>query len=168
MELHLKDRYGNVVGTALFDARDESLVLPHRWWLMRVKRKNAICGYYPLTRIHGRSVLMSRLIMGEPIGLMVDHRDGNGLNNQRDNLRVATRAENARNRVATKKSKTGEKCIYREGKLFRLLIVTHPYRTRKESGYKKPYSKYFKSLPEAVAHRDEVLPALHGSFARSR
>lgn len=43
-----------------------------------------------------RTVLMHRLIMGEPKGLTVDHRDGNGLNNVRSNLSLCTLAENAR------------------------------------------------------------------------
>lgn len=47
----------------------------------------------------GKLITMHRIIMGETCrGLDVDHIDGNGLNNQRENLRVCTRAENVRNR----------------------------------------------------------------------
>lgn len=47
----------------------------------------------------GKGVKMHRLIMGltDP-KMFVDHRDQNGLNNQRDNLRIATRSQNAANR----------------------------------------------------------------------
>lgn len=47
--------------------------------------------------VDGRKVLLHRLIMGEPEGLPVDHRDGDGLNNSRGNLRACTHSENRLN-----------------------------------------------------------------------
>lgn len=52
---------------------------------------------YAMTRIDGKTVYMHRLILSAPKGLEVDHIDGDSLNNQRNNLRLATRRENARN-----------------------------------------------------------------------
>jgi len=51
---------------------------------------------------------MHRLILGitDP-KIETDHRDGNGLNNQRHNLRIATHAENARNRALRKDNTSG-------------------------------------------------------------
>ena len=43
-------------------------------------------------------VSMHREIMGQPKGLIVDHRNRNGLDNRRDNLRFATQSQNACNR----------------------------------------------------------------------
>ncbi|MBU0846652.1 HNH endonuclease [Patescibacteria group bacterium] len=44
------------------------------------------------------TVLMHRQIMGAWSGQRVDHRDGNGLNNQRKNLRFCTSTQNHANR----------------------------------------------------------------------
>lgn len=41
---------------------------------------------------------MHRAILDPPRGVLVDHVDGNGLNNCRANLRTCTYAENSRNR----------------------------------------------------------------------
>jgi len=46
-----------------------------------------------------RTVLMHRLILNARAGMQVDHRDGDGLNNQRFNLREATQTQNARNQT---------------------------------------------------------------------
>lgn len=42
-------------------------------------------------------IRMHRLIMSDPEDMQIDHRDHNGLNNVRANLRVATRSQNAFN-----------------------------------------------------------------------
>jgi hypothetical protein len=53
---------------------------------------------------------MHRLIMGFP-SLDVDHKDGNGLNNQRDNLRIGTRSQNAVNRGPDQRNSSGFKGV---------------------------------------------------------
>lgn len=51
-------------------------------------------------RKHKRAITMHREILGvsDP-GVFVDHIDGDGLNNQRSNLRIATRGQNQANRI---------------------------------------------------------------------
>lgn len=56
-----------------------------------------------------RIIAMHRVIMNTPKGLVVDHIDGNGLNNQRNNLRVCTISQNNQNR--TKKKLTTTSCF---------------------------------------------------------
>lgn len=48
---------------------------------------------------HGkqRTVFMHRVILGAPEGIEGDHIDGDGLNNRRSNLRLATRSQNGQN-----------------------------------------------------------------------
>jgi hypothetical protein len=47
---------------------------------------------------HRKTVYMHRLILSAKDGFVVDHIDGNGLNNTRQNLREVTPAENQANR----------------------------------------------------------------------
>lgn len=54
---------------------------------------------YAKTVLDGKQVYMHRLIMGNPEGMVVDHLDRNGLNNQRSNLEIVTSLENLRRSV---------------------------------------------------------------------
>jgi hypothetical protein len=57
-------------------------------------------------------VRMHRVIMGMPVNKEVDHKDGDGLNNQRDNLRVCTHSQNLSNRGKDKDNTSGYKGVW--------------------------------------------------------
>ena len=54
--------------------------------------------YYARTNTGGKQKFMHRIIMGDPKDLVIDHIEGNGLDNRKSNLRAVTDKENSRNR----------------------------------------------------------------------
>lgn len=87
---------GHVV---LVDDRDLERVLLRKWHLHR-DRRHLYAVHRPC--FGGRAVgrlLMHRFILNAPAHLVVDHMNGNGLDNRRENIRLCSRNENARNRV---------------------------------------------------------------------
>lgn len=55
--------------------------------------------------------VMSRFIISVASHLLVDHKDHNTHNNQKDNLRPATRSQNGGNRLKNRNNKTGFKGV---------------------------------------------------------
>lgn len=75
---------------AEIDDADFEEVSKHRWTATRRRDKLYVRG-----SVDGRDVLLHRFLMGEPVGLCVDHRDGDTLNNRRSsNLRICTKGQN--------------------------------------------------------------------------
>lgn len=85
--------------TARVDNDDYEFVLSFGLWTARVKRATDL--WYAV-RNEARYLYMHCVIKdviedhGIPAGMVVDHLDGDGLNNQRANLQIVTVAENAR------------------------------------------------------------------------
>lgn len=82
-------------GIVEIDNADLAMVTGHQWSVTHHPKSEL---QYASTYIDGVAVLMHRLLLSVSSELCVDHRDGNGLNNQRSNLRIATHANNMRNR----------------------------------------------------------------------
>lgn len=87
---------------ALVDDEDYELVAAHSWWVLEFERKGRKAGPYAYTKVRrddGRQtwLYMHNLIMGRK---WIDHIDHGGLNNQRHNLRAASRAQNQHNQQA--------------------------------------------------------------------
>jgi HNH endonuclease len=57
-------------------------------------------------------VFMHREILQAPAGLEVDHRDGDGLNNRRSNIRLATVQQNSFNKGPMKSNTSGYKGVF--------------------------------------------------------
>lgn len=87
----------------IVDDDDVSRILKFasKWQLLRARTSY----YASIARvISGKRIrlLMHRLILNAPDNMTVDHVDGNGLNNQKTNLRLATKAQNLSNRKANR------------------------------------------------------------------
>jgi hypothetical protein len=97
---------------ALVDDEDFERLAAHRWNAKRGRKAREL---YPRRTVRlgvGRkapqaSILLHREVMGDPPGMLVDHRDGNPLNCQKYNLRVCTRRQNAENITSSKRQKLG-------------------------------------------------------------
>jgi hypothetical protein len=110
MKIKICDKQGNEYDVLVDDA-DYDELSKYNWKPLINKRKKGYThGLYAWRRQlkHekqypcGPYVLMHRQIMGFPNG-MCDHIDGNGLNNQRCNLRLATTSGNSINSKKRKK-----------------------------------------------------------------
>ncbi len=89
--MDLYDCYGNVVATTVFDAEDIPKVQYTKW-------KLSGSGYVMNTpKFKGGNKHFSRTILGTDN--FVDHRDNNPLNNRKQNLREATKSQNAMNQM---------------------------------------------------------------------
>jgi hypothetical protein len=90
---------------ALIDTSDYLSINSHRWYASEHKvglSNYVLCG---ITLQSGKRGILSihRLLTNAPLGLVVDHINGNGLDNRRENLRVVTHRENMQN-IHTPKS----------------------------------------------------------------
>jgi hypothetical protein len=92
--------------TAIIDASSYDFLMQWKW--CAASRRGTFYAIANIPESDGSrfSQLMHRLIMGNPEYSFVDHIDGNGLNNCRNNLRLATPLENARNRGPYSKQTT--------------------------------------------------------------
>jgi len=128
---------------ALVSEEDYDNLSKYNWYA--VKNKNTYYAY------RGKNIAMHREITNCPSGCVVDHKDGNGLNNSRDNLRVCSVAENNRNNT-TSKNKNGYKGIYANGKGWAVKL-----------GGK--YIGQFKTQELAAKAYDEAAKKEYGDFA---
>lgn len=80
----------------LYDEADAHLVESRSW----CRYAPPMGGHYVRARIDGAYRSLHRWLMGEPVGMDIDHINGNGLDNRRANLRVATHSQNMRNQRA--------------------------------------------------------------------
>jgi hypothetical protein len=102
--------YGKVAAgrVALVDDEDYEVVMRHRWNVYeRIRPNGSHVGPYATTSVPRddgqgriRIVQMHQLLM--PGVRQVDHEDGDGLNNQRSNLRPATNVQNHANERKTR------------------------------------------------------------------
>jgi hypothetical protein len=128
-------------------------------WLSQFKwhvRKSST--WYAYRAPHfGVWIAMHREIMNCPDGMMVDHADGNGLNNCRSNLRICTRAQNNWNckRLATATNKYRGVCKFRN-KFCAYITV---------NGKQHHLGLFDDELEAAMVYNTAAIE-LHGQFAR--
>lgn len=144
---------------ALVDDEDFELLSKYSWCASKTKSTYYAMAYAVNSEGKRTTVMMHRIIMdvtGRKI--WVDHRDHDGLNNQRNNLRIATISQNSSNRSSKKnsaskflgvgwsqKAKKWQVAIYKDGK--------------------HKYIGLFESEEGAALAYNNAAKELHGEFA---
>jgi hypothetical protein len=88
---------------ALVDDEDFEHVSAFKWRAVK-----GVETFYAHTKIDGRSIGMHRLLTGPLATEVVDHENGNGLDNRRSNLRPCLHKHNTRNRRKMKGATTSK------------------------------------------------------------
>lgn len=106
----------------------------------------------------GRGLLMHRVALGvDDKSILVDHKNGNGLDNQRANLRIASRRQNMMNRRKHRVGSSKYKGVY-WSKTYRRWLATLRFSGR-------CYSKWCDSEAEAAMMYDAFARKHFGEFA---
>lgn len=145
---------GNLV--ALVDAADAEWLSCYRWRAIRIRNT-----WYAVRDGGEKLLYMHRLILDAPDGLVVDHRDGNGLNNTRANLRLATIRENNIN--AAKRAGCSSK--YRGVDWCK---SARAWRARVWVDGRERLVGYFASEEEAAEARAHAARAVYGEYVTRR
>ena len=154
-----KDDYVIVNGKVLFDLDDLELIQSYN---------RHICistGGYAYFTHHGKECFLHRLLMGLPIAydnqtkLIVDHINGNRLDNRRSNLRICKKEMNPINCKTYKNNTSGCKGVTWSKRLNKWQVMLY---CNKQRHYLGIYSDY----DEAVKVRKEAEEKYFGEFKR--
>ncbi len=139
-----------------FDECDAALVASRKWGIVKVKSN-----IYARTKQPGRKgkwIKLHQLLM--PGCRRVDHKDGNGLNNRRTNLRPATHAQNIWNARKLQKATSRFKWVTR----VRDRICSFEASVT-ANGKRLKLGRFHDEVAAALA-ADITALKLHGEFAR--
>jgi hypothetical protein len=137
------DRLSKLV--ALVDDEDYELVQKYSWWPNKTYR-----AIYARTNINGNSTYMHQLVLPNINPLLeTSHKDGNGLNNQKNfNLELITHAQNLANRSKQKNNTSGHKGVSwdKSRKLWLTQLVIKGVKFSKRFSSLEKASDYYKQL----------------------
>lgn len=145
--LTITTKKGDVI---LADAVDYDLLKKYSWCVNKQG--------YAVANINGTVTKMNRYVLGidKCNGKIVDHANGDQLDNRKSNLRFASRTENARNRKPSKNSPYPGVREKSNGK----------YSARITANWKEIYIGTFDTLEEAKGARIHAEEKYHGDFAQ--
>jgi len=145
---------------ALIDDDDFERVSKFKWTsLYNLKNKK----WYARCAVGGRgkqtTVYMHRIILNAPKGLQVDHINGDGLDNQKRNLRFATNAQNHQNQIKPVASKSGFRGVCFDQR-------RNKFYARIQHNRQTTHLGRFQTAIQAARAYDKAAVKLHGEFAR--
>ena len=140
---------------ALVDSADHERIATHAWTAKPADRAGS--RWYAFRTVGSTTIYMHRVVLDAPEGVCVDHINGDGLDNRRCNLRLATASQNNANRACSPAITMLRGVHYTErSDRYRAVIYV--------KGKNKHLGQYRTALEAAVA-RDRAAFETFGDFA---
>lgn len=141
---------------------DEDFEWLNQWNWFAMARRQTFYARREGKTLFGRrtAIFLHRVIMDAPKGMQVDHINGDGRDNRRSNLRLATNAENCRNRQLPSVNTSGYKGVVFKSEFGKWRATIGVNSSRIHLGY-------FESPIEAARAYDEAARKYFGEFART-
>lgn len=138
---------------AIIDDEDFKLVSHLKWSF-------ASAGY-AISRFpnYGKLVLMHRIILGAKKGQSVDHKNGNGLDNRKSNIRLCSHKQNMMNRKKPSHNTSGYKGVTWDKQMKKWRVQIRHSETNS-------YIGLFKNIIDAANAYDKKAKEIFGEFAR--
>ena len=122
------------------------------WYAIRFAKVNEVAD--------SKGILMHRVIAKAIKGTLVDHKNGNGLDNRRRNLRKVTTQQNAMNTKRTRKNTSGHVGVYWNSK-------RQCWNAHIAPNGKKIVLGEFSNVNDAISERKKAETKYFGEFART-
>jgi hypothetical protein len=145
---------------AKVDVEDIQIVEGFNWMACVTRDADGLARSVYAARKCGRKMYMHREIMQPASHVEVDHIDGDGLNNLRENLRVATASQNAKNRRALRFGVSGLKGVVWH-------VGTQKWQAQIGVNGRTVYLGLFDSAENAAAAYAAASIRMHGVFGRT-
>lgn len=149
---------------ALVDDEDYEAISKYKWRLLSQPGKNTCYAvrtkWRPETK-DCRDQRMHRQLLGiTDSKTFVDHKDGNGLNNQKNNLRICTASQNLANARVSKSNSSGLKGVswHKAAKKWQAYISFDK---------KRIHIGLFENINDAGAAYDKKAVQIYGAFAKT-
>lgn len=138
---------------AIIDAADVERIEQFTWSL-----NCSQTAVYASAALFRRCVRLHRFLLDLPPGRRVDHRNGNGLDCRRSNLRIATPKQNGANTRLSRRNRSGFKGVYlRQGRAKWVAQIKHDGRSKHIGTFETPEAA-------ALAY-DRAARLAYGEFA---
>lgn len=142
--------HNSIPEKVIIDDEDFAKISPHKW------RKYPSCRYVQ-AYTSGKTVAIHRLIMGVEGGQVVDHINGNRLDNRKANLRICAQAANMKNRKPNTKGKSAYKGV--------IVLPNGRYRAKIDNDGTRYELGVYPTERDAVVAYNAAAKVLHGEFA---
>lgn len=136
-------------GRGAIAGREAGTVRPDGYRSVMIDQKR-----YPVHRI------IWKMVTGSDPEVMIDHIDGDRLNNRISNLREADFSENAHNSALPTTNTSGHRCVF-------FYKRTGKWRAQVSARGVAQHVGYFATKEQAIAAADRTLSALHGEYRRA-
>ncbi len=144
-------------GVTLVDPEDYPLVRGISWAAERKKRSRT--AYVVKSTRRPKNLYLHRLLFDVPVGMEIDHVSGDGLDNRRKNLRLATHSQNCQNNLGKRRRSSRFKGVCWDRGRARWMASI-------QAGERHINLGRYATEEAAAAAYDCAARELHGDFAR--